>query len=265
MSFVFPPLRRTVCEPASGPFGAFLSLFFRSERKVRKHFVSPKADSASDAPLKIVPGGKPSRKDVSVAVRSLIEWIGDDPEREGLIETPDRVLRALEEHFAGYRLDAREVLSKTFSEIDNYDEMIVLRGVCFESHCEHHMEPFVGQAWIGYIPNGRVVGISKLARVVDIYAKRLQTQERLTSQIANSIDEILKPRGVGVVIRASHRCMSSRGVRKHGASLVTKRMLGSFRTDEIVRQEFLAAIGYLSTQRNDEPNRAGRAKDGLDF
>ena len=164
---------------------------------------------------------------------------GDDPERDGLIETPARVARALEESFVGYGQDPAAVLQKSFDEIEGYDEMIVLRGVRFESHCEHHMAPIVGRAWVAYVPNGRVVGISKLARVVEIYAKRLQIQERLTAQIANIINEVLKPRGVGVVVKATHHCMTTRGVHKPDTDLVTSRMLGCLRDNPQLRQEFL--------------------------
>jgi GTP cyclohydrolase I len=183
--------------------------------------------------------GKPDRTDVEAAVRTILRWTGDNPERGGLIETPARVTRALEESFVGYGQDPAVILQKSFDETDGYDEMIVLRGVRFESHCEHHMAPILGRAWVAYVPSGRVVGISKLARVVEIYAKRLQIQERLTAQIANTIDEILKPRGVGVVIKASHHCMTTRGVHKPDSDLVTSRMLGCFRDNPELRQEFL--------------------------
>ncbi len=186
------------------------------------------------------PIGKPDRAEVEAAVRTIIRWSGDDPERNGLIETPARVTRALEEAFAGYGRDPAAVLQKSFDEIEGYDEMIVLRGVRFESHCEHHMAPIIGRAWVAYVPNGRVVGISKLARVVEIYAKRLQLQERLTAQIANVIEQVLRPRGVGVVIRATHQCMTARGVRKPETDLVTSRMIGCFREHSQLRQEFLA-------------------------
>lgn len=173
-------------------------------------------------------------------MRTLIRWAGDDPTRPGLLETPARVARAFEEFFSGYALDPASILCKTFDEIEGYDEMIVLRAIRFESHCEHHLAPIIGRAWVGYIPDGRVVGISKLARVVDAFSKRLQIQEKLTSQIANALDDVLRPRGVGVVIRATHECMTTRGVHKPGTELVTTRMLGNFRDDPKVRQEFLA-------------------------
>jgi len=176
------------------------------------------------------------------AVRTLIEWAGDDPDREGLAGTPKRVVRAYEEFFAGYRENPVALLETTFEETAAYDEMIVLRNIRLESHCEHHVVPIVGKAHIGYLPAGRVVGISKLARLVEVFAKRLQIQEALTSQIADTIQEILKPRGVGVVIEAAHQCMTTRGVRKPGVSMVTSRMLGSFRDDPATRREFLAMI-----------------------
>jgi GTP cyclohydrolase IA len=176
------------------------------------------------------------------AFRTIIKWIGEDPNRDGLIETPDRLVRAYREYFAGYEEDPHEVLRKTFSEVDGYDEMIVLRGVTFESHCEHHIAPIIGRVWIGYIPDKRVVGISKLARVVEIYSKRMQIQERLTAQIANAVDEVLKPSGVAVVVKAAHHCMIDRGVRKRGADLVTSRMLGVFRDQAQTRQEFLSLV-----------------------
>ena len=184
--------------------------------------------------------GRPERAEVEAAVRTILRWTGDNPERGGLIETPARVTRALEEFFVGYAQDPSAILEKSFDEIEGYDEMIVLRGVRFESHCEHHMAPILGRAWVAYVPSGRVVGISKLARVVEIYAKRLQIQERLTAQIANTIDDVLTPRGVGVVIKASHHCMTTRGVRKPDSDLVTSRMLGCFRDNPELRQEFLS-------------------------
>ncbi len=183
--------------------------------------------------------GKPRRAEVEAAVRTLIRWTGDDPARDGLHETPSRVARAFEEFFVGYSQDPVEILQKTFEEIEGYDEMIVLRGIRFESHCEHHMAPIVGKAWVAYIPNGRVVGISKLARVVETYAKRLQIQEKMTAQIANTINEVLKPQGVGVIIKATHHCMTTRGIHKPDTDLVTSRMLGVFRENAITRQEFL--------------------------
>ena len=186
------------------------------------------------------PSDRPDRAEVEAAIRTLIEWSGDDPERDGLAETPSRVARAFEEFFAGYGQDPVEILQKTFEEIEGYDEMIALRGIRFESHCEHHMAPIIGQAWVAYVPNGRVVGISKLARVVEVYAKRLQIQEKMTAQIANTINDVLKPQGVGVIIKASHHCMTTRGVNKPDSDLVTSRMLGCFRDNPLTRQEFLS-------------------------
>lgn len=185
---------------------------------------------------------KPDRKDAERAVKTLIEWAGEDPERDGLLETPARVVRAYEEYFKGYDEDPEQILHKTFKETGGYDEMIVLRGIRFESHCEHHMAPIVGRAWVAYLPNGRVVGISKLARLVNAYAKRMQIQEKMTAQIANAVNDVLAPQGVGVVIKAEHHCMTTRGIMKPGTDLVTSRMLGVFRDNAITRQEFLAMI-----------------------
>ena len=178
---------------------------------------------------KRVEAGRPDRADVEDAFRTIIRWTGDDPARNGLIETPARVARAFDEFFAGYGQDPTSLLQKTFEEIEGYDEMIVLRRIRFESHCEHHLAPIIGQAWVAYIPNGRVVGISKLARVVEAYAKRLQIQEKLTAQIANTINDVLKPQGVGVIVKAAHHCMTTRGVHKPDTDLVTSRMLGTAR------------------------------------
>lgn len=186
---------------------------------------------------------RPTRAEAEAAVRTLIRWAGDDPGREGLLGTPDRVVRSYEEFFAGYHEDPVELLSRTFEETDGYDEMVVLRDIRFESHCEHHMVPIIGKAHVAYLPRKRVVGISKLARVIEVYAKRLQIQEKMTSQIANSIDEVLQPLGVAVVVEASHQCMTTRGVHKPGVSMVTSRMLGAFRDDPTTRREFLAMIG----------------------
>ena len=186
---------------------------------------------------------RPSQAQAEAAVRTLIEWAGDDPDREGLVDTPNRVVRAYEEFFAGYYEDPVAMLTTTFEETADYNEMIVMRDIKLESHCEHHIVPILGRAHIGYLPSDRVVGISKLARVVEVFAKRLQIQETLTAQIANTIQEVLKPRGVGVVIEAAHQCMTTRGVRKPGVSMVTSRMLGAFRDDPTTRQEFLAIIG----------------------
>jgi len=193
-----------------------------------------------------VVSGRPERAEVEDAFRTIIRWTGDDPARDGLIETPSRVARAFEEFFIGYSQNPVTVLQKTFEEIEGYDEMITLRGVRFESHCEHHMAPIVGKAWVAYIPNGRVVGISKLARVVEIYAKRLQIQEKMTAQIANTINEVLRPQGVAVLIKAQHHCMTTRGIHKPGTDLVTSRMLGCFRDNPATRQEFLS----MTTERD---------------
>src|SRR6478609_156102 len=182
---------------------------------------------------------KPTRAEAEDAIRTLLRWTGEDPTRDGLIDTPGRVVRAWEEYSRGYAEDPEAILSKTFEETEGYDEMIVLRGIRFESHCEHHMAPIIGRAWVAYIPNGRVVGISKLARVVDLYARRLQIQEKMTAQIANTINDVLKPQGVGVIIKASHHCMTTRGVHKPDTDLVTSRMLGCFRDNALTRQEFL--------------------------
>jgi len=184
--------------------------------------------------------GIPDRREVEAAVRTIIRWSGENPDREGLIDTPARVTRAFEEAFVGYTQDPAAILQKSFDEIEGYDEMIVLRAIRFDSLCEHHMAPIVGRAWVAYMPNSRVVGISKLARVVEAFAKRLQIQEKLTAQIANVINDALKPRGVGVLIRASHNCMTARGVHKSGTDLVTSRMLGCFRDDPQLRVEFLS-------------------------
>ena len=190
---------------------------------------------------------KPTRSEAEDAVRTLIRWTGDDPTREGLIDTPSRVVRAYEEFFAGYSEDAEEILRRTFDETDGYDEMVVLRDIRLESHCEHHMVPIIGKAHVAYLPANRVVGISKLARIVEIYSRRLQIQEKLTAQIANSIQDVLHPRGVAVVIEAAHQCMTTRGVRKPGVTMVTSRMLGAFRDNPATRREFMALIGNPSS------------------
>ena len=190
---------------------------------------------------------RPAREDAEAAVRTLIEWAGDDPGREGLKGTPARVAKAFEEYFSGYGTDPVELLQRTFEETDGYDEMVVLRDIRFESHCEHHLAPIIGKAHIAYLPQQRVVGISKLARLVEVYAKRLQIQEKMTAQIANTLDEVLQPKGVAVVIEAAHQCMTTRGIHKPGVSMVTSRMLGAFRTDPSTRREFLAIIGQPAT------------------
>jgi len=185
---------------------------------------------------------RPSRAEAEEAVRTLLRWAGDEPEREGLDGTPARVVRAYEEWFAGYGEDPAELLQRTFEEAGGYDEIVLLRDIRFESHCEHHMAPIIGRAHIGYLPRNRVVGISKLARLVEVYAKRLQIQERMTAEIANTIDRVLSPHGVAVVIEGTHTCMTTRGVHKKGVSMVTSRMLGVFRTRSETRNEFLAAL-----------------------
>ena len=186
---------------------------------------------------------RPSRAQVEAAVRTLIQWAGDDPAREGLKGTPARVAKAFEEYFSGYGTDPVELLQRTFEETDGYDEMVVLKDIRFESHCEHHLAPIIGKAHVAYLPQKRVVGISKLARLVEVYARRLQIQEKMTAQIANTLDEVLQPKGVAVVIEAAHQCMTTRGVHKPGVAMVTSRMLGAFRTDPSTRREFLAIIG----------------------
>ncbi|HEX9647900.1 MAG TPA: GTP cyclohydrolase I FolE [Alphaproteobacteria bacterium] len=185
---------------------------------------------------------RPSRHAAEDAVRTLIRWAGDDPGREGLLGTPARLARAYEEFFSGYGEDPQDVLARTFEEVDGYDEMVVLRDIRFESHCEHHMAPIIGVAHVAYLPDHRVVGISKVARVVDIYARRLQIQEKMTVQIADAIDTVLKPKGVAVVIEATHQCMTTRGVHKPGVTMTTSRMIGAFRDDPTTRREFLSMI-----------------------
>jgi GTP cyclohydrolase IA len=186
---------------------------------------------------------KPSRAQAEAAVHTLLRWIGDDPDREGLLGTPGRVVRAYEDWFSGYNDDPLEFLRRTFKEVDGYDEMVVLRDIGFESHCEHHMAPVIGKVHIGYLPDRKVVGISKLARVVETFARRLQVQETLTAQIAHCIQDVLKPRGVAVVVEGTHQCMTTRGVRKHGVTMLTSQLLGHFRSDPRTRAEFLAMIG----------------------
>jgi GTP cyclohydrolase IA len=187
--------------------------------------------------------GKVSRGAAEEAVRTLMRWAGDDPGREGLRDTPQRVVDAYRDWFSGYQIDPAAYLRRTFEEVAGYDEMIVLRDISFESHCEHHIAPMIGRVHIGYLPGDKVVGISKLARVVDGYARRLQVQEKLTAQIADCIADVLKPRGVGVVVDAAHECMTTRGVHKRSVSLVTSRMIGTFRSDARTRSEFLTFIG----------------------
>jgi GTP cyclohydrolase I len=186
---------------------------------------------------------RPTREEALRAVETLIRWSGDDPSREGLRGTPERVIKAYEEFFEGYSVDPLDLLERTFEEVEGYDEMVLLRDIRFESHCEHHMAPIIGRAHVAYMPNNRVVGISKLARIVEAYAKRLQIQEKMTAQIANIIDEVLNPKGVAVVIEATHHCMTTRGIHKPGTSMVTSRMLGMFRTNASTRREFLSLVG----------------------
>mgnify|MGYP000066255232 CR=1 FL=1 len=188
---------------------------------------------------------RPSREEAEAAVRTLIAYTGDNPDREGLLGTPDRVVRSYDEFFSGYCQDPAEILERTFEETEGYDEMVVLRDIEFGSHCEHHMVQIIGRAHIAYVPERRVVGISKLARVVDVYAKRLQIQEKMTSQIAQTINVVLRPRGVAVVVEAAHQCMTTRGVNKRGVAMVTSTMLGCFRSDQATRQEFLTMIKGL--------------------
>lgn len=186
---------------------------------------------------------RPTRKEAEKAVETLLLWAGEDPSREGLADTPRRVVKAYEDWFSGYGKDPLRFLERTFEEVEGYDEMIVLRDITFESHCEHHMAPIIGHAHVGYLPNNKIVGISKLARVVDTFARRFQVQEKLTAQIAQCIDTVLNPKGVGVVIDATHQCMSTRGIHKAGVSMVTSQMVGTFRTDARTRSEFLGVIG----------------------
>ena len=185
---------------------------------------------------------KPTREEAEAAVRTMLAWTGDNPDREGLVETPKRVVRAYEQFFAGYEMDPKEVLSKVFEEVEGYDEMVIVKDIRVESHCEHHIVPILGKAHVGYLPNKRIVGISKLARVVDIFGKRLQTQEVMTAQIANVINEVLEPKGVAVVMNAKHQCMTTRGVHKPESSTITSTMLGAFRENPDTRAEFMNLI-----------------------
>lgn len=189
----------------------------------------------------------PSREEAEKAVETLLRWAGDDPAREGLLDTPKRVAKAFEEWFQGYKDDPEEYLKRTFEEVEGYDEMIVLRDIRFESHCEHHLAPIIGKAHVGYLPTSRVVGISKLARVVETFARRLQVQEKMTAQIAGAIEKVLKPKGVAVVIEGAHQCMTTRGVHKPGVTMVTSSMLGEFRKNPLTRREFLTIIGNPAT------------------
>jgi GTP cyclohydrolase I len=191
---------------------------------------------------------KPSREEAEAAVRTLLRWAGDDPSREGLRDTPSRVTRGYQEWFSGYGTDPVSVLERTFEETDGYDEIVLLRDIRLESTCEHHMAPIIGRVHVGYLPHRRVVGISKLARVVEAYARRLQIQEKLTAQIANTIQDVLQPRGVAVVIEAAHQCMTTRGVHKPGVTMVTSRLLGAFREDPSTRREFMSMINRRGSQ-----------------
>lgn len=203
--------------------------------KARKPELAPVGDASSLE--------RPSREEAEAAVRTLLLWAGDDPDREGLRSTPARVVKAYEEFFSGYRDDPVEMLKRTFEETDGYDEMVVLRDIHFTSHCEHHILPIIGKAHIGYLPDERVIGISKLARLVQTFARRLQIQEKMTAQIANTLDEVLQPKGVAIVIEATHQCMTTRGVKKSGVTMVTSRMLGAFRDNSKTRREFLSIVG----------------------
>ncbi len=198
-------------------------------------------DQAKIAPV------KPSREETEEAVRVLLRWAGDDPERPGLLGTPDRVVRAYEEYFQGYSQDPHELLGRTFDETDGYDEIVVLKDIPFASHCEHHIAPIIGKVHVAYLPSSKVVGISKLARLVETYARRLQIQEKLTAQIANTLNEVLQPKGVAVVVEAAHECMTTRGIDKPGVNMVTSRMIGAFRDDPSTRREFLAMIGQTGS------------------
>ncbi len=209
-----------------------------------------KTQKCSASPL-LAEVARPSRETAEEAVRTLLRWTGDDPAREGLLETPARVVRAFEDWFSGYADDPEAFLARTFEEVDGYDEIIVLRDIRFESHCEHHLAPIIGRAHIGYLPDKKVVGISKLARVVEVYARRLQVQEKMNAQIANCIQHVLEPKGVAVVIEATHQCMTTRGVHKPGVVMVTSTMLGEFRKNPLTRREFLAIIGNPNSSMDD--------------
>ena len=193
---------------------------------------------------------RPTREQAEKAVKTLLQWAGDDPAREGLVDTPARVARAFEDWFSGYGQDPEEYLKRTFEEIEGYDDMVVLKDIRFESHCEHHLAPIIGRAHVGYLPTKRVVGISKLARVVEAYARRLQVQEKMNAQIANTIQKVLKPKGVAVVIEAAHQCMTTRGVHKTGVTMVTSTMLGDFRKNDVTRREFLNIIGNPASRED---------------
>ncbi len=215
--------------------------------KVKKS--GPQAKARDDARRELSPVARPTRAEAEAAVRTLIRWAGDEPDREGLIGTPARVVRAYEEWFAGNFENPTEYLQRTFEEVAGYDEIVVLRDIRFESHCEHHIAPIIGRVHIGYLPRDRVIGISKLARLVNVYAKRLQVQEKMTAEIAKCLNMVLKPHGVGVVVEATHECMTTRGVHNPEVSMVTSCMLGSFRTRAETRNEFLAAINLKGAAR----------------
>ena len=189
---------------------------------------------------------KPSREEAEAAVRTLLEWAGDDPTRDGLIDTPARVVKAYEEYFSGYDDEPEKILGRSFDETAGYDEIVVLKDIEFASHCEHHIAPILGKVHVAYLPSSRVVGISKLARLVETFGRRLQIQEKMTAQIANAINDVLKPKGVAVVVEAAHECMTTRGIDKPGVSMVTSTMLGAFREDPSTRREFMSIIGNPS-------------------
>ena len=193
---------------------------------------------------------RPSREEAEKAVRTLLQWAGDNPEREGLVDTPARVAKAFEDWFSGYDQDPEAYLTRTFEEVAGYDDMVILKDIRFESHCEHHLAPIIGRAHVGYLPTHRVVGISKLARVVEAFARRLQVQEKMNAQIAHCIQTVLEPRGVAVVIEAAHQCMTTRGVHKTGVTMVTSTMLGDFRTNDVTRREFLNIIGNPASRQD---------------
>src|SRR5690349_1814431 len=193
---------------------------------------------------------KPSREEAEEAIRTLLRWAGDDPSREGLADTPARVAKAFEDWFSGYDQDPEAYLARTFEEVAGYDDMVILRDIRFESHCEHHLAPIIGRVHVGYLPTNKVVGISKLARVVEAYARRLQVQEKMNAQIANTIQKVLKPKGVAVVIEAAHQCMTTRGVHKTGVTMVTSTMLGAFRSNSDTRREFLNIIGNPASRED---------------
>jgi GTP cyclohydrolase I len=211
----------------------------------RPHPGQPAAEAALNPSGAILP----SREEAEAAVRVLLRWAGDDPDREGLRDTPRRVVNAYTEWFAGYREDPEAFLERTFSETEGYDEMVVLTDIRFESHCEHHMAPIIGRAHVAYLPDRRVVGISKLARLIEVYSRRLQIQEKMTAQIANALDRVLQPKGAAVIVEATHHCMTTRGVHKPGVTMVTSRMLGAFRNDQATRREFLAMVGDPAARR----------------